>query len=159
MPIPTSLEAIAERTLATRLALIHGDISPKNILHGPRGPVFLDAECAWWGDPAFDLAFCLTHLLLKGVLREDRRAACLACFAALAETYLDGVTWELRGAVERRAADLVQAFLLARVDGRSPVEYLDEGQRDRVRRTARAMLLGRIETLADIAGRWSLADA
>ncbi len=46
-------------------ALVHGDVSPKNILRGPDGPVFLDAECAWWGDPAFDLAFCLNHLLLK----------------------------------------------------------------------------------------------
>ena len=153
------LEAVAERTLATRLALIHGDVSPKNILHGPRGPVFLDAECACWGDPAFDLAFCLNHLLLKSMLREDRREACLGCFATLTETYLDGVTWEAREAIESRAADLVQAFLLARVDGRSPVEYLDEAQRDRVRRTARAMLLGRVETLADIAGRWRLMDA
>ena len=153
------LEALAALTLAARLALIHGDISPKNILHGPHGPVFLDAECACWGDPAFDLAFCLTHLLLKSVLREDRREACLACFAALADTYLDGVTWEAREAIERRAADLVSAFLLARVDGRSPVEYLDEPQRDRVRQMARAMLSGRIETLGAIADLWSPARA
>ena len=153
------LETLAELTLATRLALIHGDISPKNILHGPQGPVFLDAECACWGDPAFDLAFCLTHLLLKAVLREDRREACLACFAALAEAYLDGVTWEAGEAIERRAADLVQAFLLARVDGRSPVEYLDEPQRDRVRQRARAMLLARTETLGAIADQWSRARA
>ncbi len=50
---------------ANKRALVHGDVSPKNILRGPDGPVFLDAECAWWGDPAFDLAFCLNHLLLK----------------------------------------------------------------------------------------------
>ncbi len=153
------LESLAALTLATRLALIHGDVSPKNILHGPQGPVFLDAECACWGDPAFDLAFCLTHLLLKGVLREDRREACLACFETLAETYLDGVTWEGRSGIESRAAALVPAFLLARVDGRSPVEYLDEAQRDRVREMARAMLLGRTETLGAIANRWSRARA
>ena len=63
------LDALADRTAATRRALVHGDVSPKNIMIGPRGPVFLDAECAWYGDPAFDLAFCLNHLLLK----------CLAC--------------------------------------------------------------------------------
>ena len=153
------LEVLAERTLAARLALIHGDMSPKNILHGPAGPVFLDAECACWGDPAFDLAFCLTHLLLKGVLREDRRTAYLACFEALAETYLGGVSWETRAAIEGRAADLVQAFLLARVDGRSPVEYLDESQRDQVRQAARAMLLGRTKTLGAIADHWSRARA
>ena len=149
------LEALAERTLATRIALIHGDVSPKNILHGPGGPVLLDAECACWGDPAFDLAFCLTHLLLKGARQEDRREAYLSCFDTLAETYLGGVTWETRTAIEGRAADLVQAFLLARVDGRSPVEYLDEPQRERVRQAARSMLLGRAMTLRAIANQWS----
>ena len=46
---------------------MHGDVSPKNILVGWKGPVFLDAETTCYGDPAFDLAFCLTHLLLKCV--------------------------------------------------------------------------------------------
>ena len=68
------LDALADRTAATARALVHGDISPKNILSGPAGPVFLDAECAWYGDPAFDLAFCLNHLLLKCL----PRAACAA---------------------------------------------------------------------------------
>ena len=153
------LETLAERTLATRLALIHGDVSPKNILHGPAGPVFLDAECACWGDPAFDLAFCLTHLLLKGVVRADRWDGNLACFHALTEAYLGGVTWEVAALLESRAADLVQAFLLARVDGRSPVEYLTELQRDRVRQIARTMLLGRTETLGAVADQWSRARA
>ena len=54
-------------------ALVHGDVSPKNILIGPNGPVFLDAECAWFGDPAFDLAFCLNHLLLKCLWSPRRR--------------------------------------------------------------------------------------
>src|SRR5262245_55612776 len=63
--ISGALLGLVERTLQNRRALVHGDVSPKNILVGPKGPVFLDAECAWFGDPAFDLAFCLNHLLLK----------------------------------------------------------------------------------------------
>ena len=58
--IPTARTRCAgsrETTARTKLALVHGDVSPKNILVGPGGPVFLDAECAWYGDPAFDLAF------------------------------------------------------------------------------------------------------
>ncbi|HEY8067765.1 MAG TPA: phosphotransferase, partial [Burkholderiales bacterium] len=72
-----ALNALVERTANTRLALVHGDVSPKNILVGPQGPVFLDAECAWYGDPAFDLAFCLNHLLLKGLWVPTRRGAFL----------------------------------------------------------------------------------
>ena len=51
------IQSVLERTQSTKLALVHGDISPKNILRGPTGPVNLDAECAWHGEPAFDLAF------------------------------------------------------------------------------------------------------
>jgi 5-methylthioribose kinase len=69
-----ALQALVAQTQAHKRALVHGDVSPKNILVGPQGPVLLDAECAWWGDPAFDLAFCLNHLLLK-CLWPRRRAA------------------------------------------------------------------------------------
>ena len=63
--LASRLEHLVDVTRSHRVALVHGDVSPKNILIGANGPVFLDAECAWWGDPAFDIAFCLNHLLLK----------------------------------------------------------------------------------------------
>src|SRR5271168_3767799 len=66
LKLASRFDELAHATLTTKRALVHGDISPKNILDGPLGPVFLDAECAWFGDPAFDVAFCLNHLLLKG---------------------------------------------------------------------------------------------
>ena len=130
------IEELTKRTSETRIALVHGDVSPKNILVGPDGPVFLDAECAWYGDPAFDLAFCLNHLLLKCVWVPSARDAFLACFDSLARSYLE--TFQ-PGNLEARAASLLPALLLARVDGKSPVEYLDEGQRSFVRDRARGM--------------------
>ena len=81
-------DALARTTLRTKRALVHGDVSPKNILRGPLGPIFLDAECAWFGDPAFDLAFCLNHLLLKGAREGADRARYGAAFSALASAYL-----------------------------------------------------------------------
>jgi aminoglycoside phosphotransferase (APT) family kinase protein len=132
-----ALIGLAERTAATRLALVHGDVSPKNILVGPHGPVFLDAECAWYGDPAFDLAFCLNHLLLKGIVRPDRAAALLGSFDALAGAYRRRVVWEPRDGLEERAAALLAALLLARIDGKSPVEYITRDEdKSRVRRIA-----------------------
>jgi aminoglycoside phosphotransferase (APT) family kinase protein len=150
------LGAIAEATLRTRRALVHGDVSPKNILIGPRGPIFLDAECAWYGDPAFDLAFCLNHLLLKCLWTPRATAGFLACFAALAERYLDAVRWEPRAALEARAARLLPGLLLARVDGKSPVEYLTlDADKNKVRRVARALLAAPAATLAGVTGAWS----
>ena len=154
-PFALALTALVAQTHAHRLALVHGDVSPKNILVGPRGPVLLDAECAWWGDPAFDLAFCLNHLLLKCLWNPAATEALLAAFDTLAATYLAGVDWEPRAALEARAAALLPGLLLARVDGKSPVEYLtSETERDRVRRVAGALLLAPAARLADVRAAW-----
>jgi aminoglycoside phosphotransferase (APT) family kinase protein len=150
-----ALGKLSEGTAQTRLTLVHGDVSPKNILVGPRGAVFLDAECAWYGDPAFDLAFCLNHLLLKGLWVPEKKAAYLECFDALAGEYLAGVDWELVEGLEQRAASLLPGLLLARVDGKSPVEYLTlDSQRERVRAFATRFLLYPSDRLAQIRNAW-----
>jgi len=149
------LEALVRATLSTKLALVHGDVSPKNILCGTSGPVFLDAECAWFGDPAFDLAFSLNHLLLKCLWRPQWQDRYLACFDALAQAYLRTVTWEPTAEIDARAARLLPGLLLARVDGKSPVEYVTANwQRDAVRSVARRYLLAPVEHLNDIRGAW-----
>jgi aminoglycoside phosphotransferase (APT) family kinase protein len=153
-----ALAALAATTAGTRLALVHGDVSPKNILIGPRGPVFLDAECAWYGDPAFDLAFCLNHLLLKCRWVPSARERLRDAGAALAESYLTAVTWEPVSAIEGRAARLVPALMLARVDGTSPVEYLSGEDRVVVRRFARGMLARPVHTLTALVAAWQEGD-
>jgi aminoglycoside phosphotransferase (APT) family kinase protein len=152
------LLALADGVAHARIALMHGDVSPKNILCGPNGPVFLDAETACYGDPAFDLAFCLTHLLLKCVWHPEWSDGYLACFERLVAGYRGEVGWEAPANVETRAAALVPALLLARVDGKSPAEYLtDENKRDFVR-TESISLLPRVETNLDqIAEHWHRA--
>ncbi len=151
----TRLQALVAETQSHPFALVHGDVSPKNILVGADGPVLLDAECAWWGDPAFDIAFCLNHLLLKCLWTPRSSDAFLACFETLADTYLDGVDWEPRAALERRAASLLPGLLLARVDGKSPVEYVtEEAQRDLVRRVARPLLFAPPAHVRDVAAAW-----
>jgi aminoglycoside phosphotransferase (APT) family kinase protein len=150
------LERLAERTLHTKRTVVHGDVSPKNILVGPGGPVFLDAECAWWGDPAFDLAFCLNHLLLKCVAAPQASADLLACSYALAEAYLARVDWEAAEAVESRAASLLPGLFLARIDGKSPVEYIfDDDLKDKVRRAARTLLRSNPTRLEEIRAEWA----
>jgi aminoglycoside phosphotransferase (APT) family kinase protein len=156
LDLAPQLEALIAATRHNKRALVHGDISPKNILCGPNGPVFLDAECAWWGDPAFDLAFCLNHLLLKCVWTPSATSGFLACFDALAAAYRAHTTWESPDALEARAAHLLPGLFLARVDGKSPVEYIiAEADKDRVRRTARALLIHPPERLGVIRQAWS----
>ena len=155
LDVARALEALVATTRATRLTLVHGDVSPKNILVGPRGPVLLDAECAWWGDPAFDLAFCLNHLLLKCLWQPPATTRLLAAFDAFAEAYLEAVDWEPRAVLEQRASALLPGLLLARVDGKSPVEYLtDETKREVVRRAGRELLQGPVDVLGGVRDAW-----
>lgn len=154
--VEARMRALVETTAHTRAALVHGDVSPKNILVGRLGPVILDAECAWYGDPAFDVAFCLNHLLLKAVARPEAGVPLRQAFDALVAAYfaLAGEVWE-RPALEGRVAALLPALLLARVDGKSPVEYITtDPARERVRQVAIPLLCAppqlRLDALAAV---------
>jgi aminoglycoside phosphotransferase (APT) family kinase protein len=154
--VEAALMALSRRTLAAKTALVHGDVSPKNILCGPAGPVFLDAECAWYGDPAFDPAFCLNHLLLKCLWTPAAAPAFLACFDALAGAYLAAVDWEPRAEVEARVAALLPGLLLARIDGKSPVEYVtEEADKARVRSVAVPLVANSPPSLSMIRDAWA----
>lgn len=151
-----ALFALSRRTAETRIVMVHGDVSPKNILLGPDGPVLLDAECACIGDPAFDIAFCLNHLLLKCLWNPAARNGFHACFEAMTHTYLGEVNWEPVGATEQRAASLLPGLLLARVDGKSPAEYIHtDADRAHVRRCARALLESPPSRLSQVLAAWN----
>jgi 5-methylthioribose kinase len=156
--VAQSIRRIADGIATSRIALMQGDISPKNILCGPDGPVFLDAETACYGDPAFDLAFCLNHLLLKGAWHPQYADALANAFRALKAAYCDGVTWESHDGLDRRAAKLLAALLLARIDGKSPVEYLtEERSKEFVRALAKAFLKTETISLGAIIDNWTVA--
>ncbi|HVY00185.1 MAG TPA: aminoglycoside phosphotransferase family protein [Pseudorhodoplanes sp.] len=154
--IAALLMTLSRETLACHRALVHGDVSPKNILAGPQGPVFLDAECAWYGDPAFDLAFCLNHLLLKCVWNRAAAPDFLSAFDTLGSAYLAEAGFEDRAGLEARTARLLPALFLARIDGKSPVEYItSESDCALVRGTALALIREEVLRLDPIRNRWA----
>ncbi|MDG2032820.1 MAG: aminoglycoside phosphotransferase family protein [Rhodospirillales bacterium] len=142
-------------TAAQKYALVHGDVSPKNILVGPEGPVFIDSECAWYGEPAFDAAFCLTHFLLKCAWQPQWKSQYLACHKAFRQTYLDHVKWQEHEEMDRRITRLHLGMLLARVAGRSKVEYITElPEIEMIRKFAVRLLRHEIATTAEVAELW-----
>lgn len=152
-----ALDHLADSYRANRRTLVHGDVSPKNILVGPDGPVFLDAECATWGDGAFDVAFVTAHLLLKMVVAPTAEDDLAASIESLRDTYLDRLTWEPLAPFERRWAAITTGLLLARVDGLSPVEYLDDAERTLVRDAARDLVGDPPDTIDDLVASWRRA--
>jgi len=149
------LGAIRGSYLDHRTTLVHGDVSPKNILVGPHGPVLIDAECATWGDPSFDLAFCATHLLLKMVAVPGARDGLRTCLTTLSDGYCSATGIGPADDIWRRASDMTAALLLARVDGLSPAEYLTPESQQLVRERARLLLADPAAALEQLADSWA----
>jgi hypothetical protein len=131
-----------------RLALTHGDWSPKNMLVAGDRLVFIDYECIHFGDPAYDLAFCLNHLCLKAFHNPERASALLGLARQfLAATLAPLLPQALEG-FEARAARHLSFLMLARIDGKSPAEYLQDETRNQVRATALDLIGRRPATVA-----------
>ena len=138
--VAQELEQVVDSLTTHRVALVHGDFSPKNILvdHSANSsrPIVLDAECAVWGDPTFDVAFCLAHLALKSVHVAGAADKMVHAARQFRQSYLDSCPNDLADGVEARLTALVPALLLARVVGGSPVDYLTELEGQRVQDAA-----------------------
>jgi 5-methylthioribose kinase len=128
------LPALVAETRALRQTLVHGDYSPKNILVRQGRMILLDHEVIHWGDPAFDVGFATAHLLSKGHARPSRRAAFGEAASAFWNAYAEAAGPRFNGiAARERAIRHALGCLLARVAGRSQVEYLDPAGRLRQR--------------------------
>jgi aminoglycoside phosphotransferase (APT) family kinase protein len=122
--------ALAEQMAERRSCLVHGDFSPKNVLVGPDGLWVIDFEVAHRGDPAFDIAFMLCHLLLKSVHRPDMAGQLDACGTEFTDAYTAAVPPELRPPWDYVFGH-VACLVLARVKGKSPAEYLTGAEQAR----------------------------
>ncbi len=126
------IKELIDETRRLRITLVHGDYSPKNILVHHGKLMLLDHEVVHFGDPAFDIGFSLTHLISKAhhlaQRRDDLMAATLAYWTAYLSTVAN-LEWTAK--LEDRAVRHALACLLARVAGRSPLEYLSERERTR----------------------------
>jgi aminoglycoside phosphotransferase (APT) family kinase protein len=144
------VDAIARRLLEPGTCLVHGDFSPKNLLVTPhRDLLLIDHEVAHFGDPSFDVAFFLNHLCLKAFHMPGLAPELLAAAAAFLGTYA-AEQGGLESDLDQRIARVLAALMLARIDGKSPVEYLDEPNRVRVRAFAVRQIRGEPTTVAAI---------
>ena len=122
LDLAADIKAVVAGMADRRSALVHGDFSPKNILADGADVVLLDCEVAHWGDPRFDLAFCLTHLALKSL----RRAAPVAALAAAGTALLCAYQEAGPAIIDVALMQILACLLLARLEGDSPVDYLSD---------------------------------
>lgn len=123
-----------------RWSLVHGDFSPKNFLVDGRSVVAIDWECVHYGNPAFDAAFVLNHLLLKSFYLPARAEA----FAELGVRFWRAVAADIPPSpwLEEATVRHWAGLLLARMDGKSPAEYIkDPALKDEIRHVARSLII------------------
>ncbi len=144
-------EAEAARLAGTRECLVHGDFSPKNILVSRGRMVLLDCEVAWYGDAAFDLAFLLNHFFLKALLHAPRDTGMNAMIGTFWSSYQAA---RPSPDTEPRVTRLLLMLMLARVDGKSPVEYLDPARRQFIREFVQGQLSWENLSLRGITNSW-----
>jgi 5-methylthioribose kinase len=141
---------LIELMLSRRRCLVHGDFSPKNVLVGQDGLSVLDWEVAHYGDPVFDVAFMVNHLLLKALHRPRHRVWYERCSVAFVRAYEAAVPEALRDDVAYVLGH-VGCLMLARVDGKSPAEYLSELERGRAWRLGLSLAM---DPPADVGAAW-----
>lgn len=144
------IRAEVERLLSERRTLVLGDYCPKNTIVYSDRLLVLDFEVAHWGDPAFDVAFCLNHLLLKACHFPGEAEHYIAGAQAVWSAYESGIEAD-GGRTEAATVRELGCLLLARIDGKSPVEYItDSATKDLVRRLAADLLRGNEQRLPPV---------
>jgi 5-methylthioribose kinase len=133
-----------------RTALVHGDYSPKNVLVRESDVFLIDFEVVHWGDPSFDTGFLLNHLMLKAFHRPQDAGL----YFQAARKFWQALPRELGESAgagfEAMTVRHLGGLMLARIDGKSPVEYLrDEGTKESVRRVAKRLLREQPRTLEE----------
>ncbi len=137
------------------ITLVHGELVPANTLMGPRGPVLVDADRASYGDPAFDAATCLSHLLILSICQPDWRERFLLCFDAFCAAYLQRVTWEMPEQTEQRAALTIPLILLGELQRQGADEWLlGSRECELVEAFARKLLCDPVWRLAAVREAW-----
>ncbi len=134
--------------------LIHGDFSPKNILIGKNYPIILDAETACWGNPIFDLAFFNNHLILKSILNDVIYRSYLELSKYFLEAYFAHFSFIKNRFLIEKFIILQSLLILARVDGKSPVEYFSKKHKDKARSLAKIILKNKNYNLNSFFQNW-----
>jgi 5-methylthioribose kinase len=152
MPVAAEfMGALAKETLHHKHSLVHGDFSPKNTLVCDDRLILLDYEVVHFGDPAFDVGFALTHFLSKAhhsPVARARLASAAELFWQVYRTEIDHQNWF--SDLERRVVRHTLGCLLARVAGKSPLEYLTSEEVKRQRTVVLSMIEDRPTKVPDL---------
>jgi 5-methylthioribose kinase len=148
--LATHFERLIAASKRRRVSLVHGDWSPKNFLVDGDNVMAIDFEVIHFGDPSFDAAFLLNHLLLKSYRfprwRDQFQSAAQEFWRTLMEFLPPKCDWFEQATIEH-----LGCLLLARIDGKSPAEYItDGGLKETIRHAARSIIVNPPASVLDV---------
>ena len=118
-----------------KTTLVHGDFSPKNIMVTPDfHPIVLDFEVEHTGNPVFDLAFVTAHLVCKYIKTRNPDVA------QTAHNFFVNYKEHSELPISSSVAHHIALIALARVEGVSPVNYLEPSEQAEVQRLTKKIL-------------------
>ena len=138
-PLDARIQELISEITTIKMTLVHGDFSPKNIMVNSKDrPIVLDFEVMHTGNPVFDLGFISAHLLCKNLRIEDPSQKNLLRDTAIAfiNSYANTCNIEVAKSLPHHVA----VIALARVEGVSPVNYLDDAAKARVQSVTKAAI-------------------
>ena len=148
--VQKELRELMADTSKIQTALVHGDYSPKNMLVRGHDIMLIDFEVIHWGDPAFDAGFLMNHLFLKAFHQPVAATVYVDAARAFWETLRSALGSDAWESFETMTLRHLGALMLARIDGKSPVEYVrDEETKGHVRRVAKQIIHRRCASLDD----------
>lgn len=136
-----NIRQIINTSLKKKITVIHGDVSPKNFLILKDKAILLDAECAFWGDPAYDLAFLLTHLILKSCIVPNYSSCLISVISESLRAYCPYISWESHQEFLERVQSYLLMLILARIDGKASLDYIDSNQKKLIRSFVKSKVL------------------
>jgi 5-methylthioribose kinase len=132
-------------------SIVIGDYSPKNILVCDEQVVVIDFEVIHYGDTSFDLGFLTTHLLLKSLHAWKLRHSYYDILQATVDGYFSCIQFAKRADLELQCIQQLAWILLARVDGKSPIEYIsEEKDKQLIRYASREILNNNMKTYKEV---------
>ena len=138
--IQESIFTLIDELESDHSTIVHGDFSPKNIMVTPDEQVYiLDFEVMHVGNPIFDLAFLVSHLLCKFFRAENDQEALQ--LGSIADKFIS--EYEASHAIGSNLSLHTALLALARVEGKSPVNYLNELAQVKLQDFTKRILLNR----------------
>ncbi len=145
------ISVLNKNYLINSSTLVHGDFSPKNILIGKNKIFYIDAECSNFGDPVFDLVFFSNHLLIKSIFLKDKSEEFIESYLTFYKEYLKNLNVKKYKLYINRIIKMTPIMMLARIDGKSPVEYIKSNKiKNTIRNKSFLLLERKINSLNDI---------